>query len=164
MSKLVTATFKTRDAAFRTITELEEIGISEEQVGLLVTDETRGKTFAIETGDKVDEGTAMGGIGGGVLGAVVAAVASGGAIAIPGLNLVVSGVLISTLTGLGAGAAAGGLVGALVGAGYTEHEAKLYEDEIKKGGILLAVEAKDSEQKEKVKDILERDDAYNLAA
>ena len=164
MSKTITATFKTKEAAFSALMELEEIGITEEQVGMIVSDETRGQSFNIEEGSKIGEGTATGVTAGGIIGAIIGAVASAGAIAIPGLNLVIAGTLISGLAGLGAGAAAGGLVGALVGAGIPEHEAKLYENEIKNGAILLAIEPEDKDQKEQVENILERSDAYNLAA
>lgn len=164
MSKIITATFKTKDAAFAALTQLETIGVTDEQVGMIVSDETRGKSFNIDTNTKADKGAAAGATFGGIVGAVVAAVAGAGAIAIPGLNLVVAGTLISGLAGLGAGAATGGLVGALVGAGIPEHEAKLYEDEIKNGSILIAVDVKDSDKKDKIEDILKRTDAHNLAA
>ena len=37
--------------------------------------------------------------------------------------------------------AAGGLVGGLVGLGIPEHEAKFYDEELRKGGILVGVYA-----------------------
>ena len=91
-------------------------------------------------------------------------IASAGAIAIPGLNLVVSGYLISALAGLGAGAATGGLIGALVGTGFEENEATFYENEIKEGNILLAVKTRDDEQKKQVKEILNETDAYSFSS
>jgi len=161
---MVTATFKTRAAAEETLRQLEMIGITEEQTALVVTDDTRGKTFKIKEGTKVDEGMAGGATAGGIIGAIFGSMATASAIAIPGLNLVVAGAAVATLAGLGAGATAGGFIGALVGAGMTEHEAKIYEDSLKNGAILLAVEAKDGDQKDAIKDILQRQDAYNMAA
>lgn len=164
MSKLITATFKTRLAAEEALRQLEAIGITDRQISLVVTDETRGKTFNIEEGSKADEGAAAGATAGGILGAALGALAAAGTIVIPGLNLVVTGALVAGLAGAGAGAATGGLLGALIGSGISEHEAKLYEKDVKTGAILLAVHAKDGDQRDQVKAILTRADAYNLAA
>lgn len=164
MSTLVTATFKTRDTAESALSSLEEIGIKENQISLIVTDETRGNSFNIEEGSKLDEGAAAGATAGGIIGGVLGALGTATAMAIPGLNIVVVGTAVSVLAGLGAGTLTGGFIGALVGAGIPEHEAKIYEDEVKNGAVLLAVKAKDSDQKKKVKAILELEDAYNLAA
>lgn len=164
MTSLITATFKTRNAAEAALLSVEAIGVTNEQISVIVTDETRGNSFNLETGNKLDEGAAAGATAGGIVGAILGSLATATAIAIPGLNVVVTGALVSALAGLGAGAATGGLVGALVGAGITEHEAKIYEDEIKNGAVLLAVKPENDDQKDAIKDIFEREDAYNLAA
>lgn len=164
MTTLITATFKTRLAAESALQNLETIGVTDDQISLVVTDETRGNSFNIEEGNKMDEGAAAGATAGGIIGAVVAALTTATAITIPGMNIVVFGAAVSALAGLGAGAATGGLIGALIGAGIPEHEAKIYEDEVKNGAILLAVKAEDKKQKDQIKKIFEREDAYNLAA
>ncbi len=160
----VTATFKTKLAAESTLNQLEAIGITDEQISIIMTDETRGKSFNIEEESKMPEGAATGATVGGVIGAIIGALSTATAMTIPGLNIVVVGSIVSALAGLGAGAAAGGLVGAMVGAGIPEHEAKIYEDEIKNGSILIAVDTNNDEQKDRVKDIFNREDAYNIAA
>jgi hypothetical protein len=164
MTHIITATFKTRVAAEEALEALEQAGFTEEQISLLVSDDTRGKNFRIKEGSKADEGAAAGATFGGVVGAILAGVAAAGTLVIPGLNLVVSGALVGALAGLGAGAATGGLVGALVGAGIPEHEARLYENELATGSILIAVEADTKERRDAVEDILKRVDAYNVAA
>ncbi len=164
MTSLVTATFKTRMAAETALQSVEAIGVTEEQISLVVTDETRGKSFNIKEGNKTDEGAAAGATAGGVIGVVLGSLATASAIAIPGLNIVVAGTAVSALAGLGAGAATGGIIGALVGSGIPEHEAKIYEDELKNGSVLLAVKPEDKDQKAKIKELFERQDAYNLAA
>lgn len=157
----LTAVYKTRVGAEDALRRMESIGISDSQVSILSSDETRGKAFGIQKGSKADEGFAAGATVGGLVGAVMAGVLSAGAIAIPGLNLVVSGYLISALAGLGAGAATGGLIGALVGTGFEENEAKFYEDELKAGNILLAVKVRDNDQQKQVKEILDETDSYS---
>ena len=164
MTSLISATFKTKLAAHEALTTLEALGVTQEQLSVIVTDETRGNSFNIETHSKADEGAAAGATAGGIVGAVLASLATASAIAIPGVNLVVSGALVSAFAGLGAGAATGGLVGALIGAGISEHEAKIYEDQIKNGSVLIAVKPEDGEQHEKIKTALEQQDAYNIAA
>lgn len=164
MSRTITATYKTRTDTEEALRELEAIGVSESQIGLVVTDETRGKTFTLENHSKSDQGVAAGATFGGIVGAILAAVAGAGTIVIPGLNLVVAGTVVAGLAGLGAGAAAGGVIGGLIGLGVPEHEAKLYEGEIKAGAILLAVQARDHEQAKQIRQILKNTDAMNIAA
>lgn len=160
----VTATFDTSSSAELALSRLVDMGIREEQISLIVTEESRGNHFQIETKSRADEGAAAGATFGGVVGAILGSVLAAGALAIPGLNLIVVGSLTGALAGLGAGAATGGLIGALVGAGIPEHEAKIYEDELKAGNILLAVKPTDGEQKRRVKDMLEKNtQAHNIA-
>lgn len=160
----VSATFKTKYAAETALQQLDAIGITDEQVSIIVTDETRGKSFNMEETNKMPEGTATGAALGGLTGTVIGALSTATAMAVPGLNIVVAGSIVSALAGLGAGAATGGLVGAIVGAGIPEHEAKIYEDEIKNGSVLMIVDTKDSDQKDAVESIFEKGDAHNLAA
>lgn len=164
MSKRINATFKTKSAAEAVLRELEKIGITEKQVSAITSDESRGNSFNIESHTKAAEGTGIGAATGGVIGVVLGGLATATAMAIPGLNIVVSGAIVSALAGLGAGAATGGLVGGLIGAGMTEHEAKIYEDEIKNGAILISIEASNSAQKDEIKNIFDRQDAHNIAA
>lgn len=152
----VTAIFDTRAEAEHAMVELENVGITAADISMLMSDDTRGRAFKIEEGTKADEGAAAGATFGGVVGGVLAAVLSAGAIAIPGLNLVVSGALVSGIAGAGAGAATGGLLGALIGAGFKENEAKLYEKELHAGNILLAVRTHNGQQKKSVQEILKR--------
>ncbi len=161
---MITATFKNRLAAEHALIELEKIGVTESQVGMLVSDETRGASFNIETGTKLDEGAAAGATAGGIIGALIGVLSTATAMAIPGVNVVVAGSLVSAMAGAGTGAIAGGLLGGLIGAGIPEHEAVIYENEVKNGSVLMAVKPRDGEQKKRIKAILEREDAYNLAA
>lgn len=163
-SKVITAVFDRRVEAETALRKLEQNGFSEKQVTLLVSEETRGKHFGIERNAKTDEGAAAGAAIGGLTGALYLGLASAGTLLIPGLNLVVSGALIGGLVGLGAGAATGGLIGALVGAGIPEHEAKLYESAVRKGAILMAVEAVDDTSAKRISDILKDSNAKEVTS
>jgi predicted phage tail protein len=164
MSHRINATFKTKLTAEAVLLELERIGVTKDQISALMSDTSRGKVFNIESHTKAAEGTSIGAATGGIIGVILGGLATATAMAIPGLNIVVSGAMVSALAGLGAGAATGGLIGGLIGAGMTEHEAKLYENEIKNGAILISVEAIDSEQKDRIKEIFKRQEAHNIAA
>lgn len=163
-TKIITAVFNTRTEAESALLKLEHAGFTEKEITLLITEETRGKHFGIKEKTKAEEGAVTGAAIGGVTAAVFMTLASAGALVIPGLNLVVSGALIGGLVGLGAGAATGGLIGSLVGLGIPEHEAKLYEEAVRKGAILVAVESKDNDTADRIKTILKEANAQDIAS
>ena len=125
---------------------LRERDYAAEDIDVVMSDETRDKYFAgTEMGTKAAEGLGVGGVVGGGVGAALAAIfAVGSAVAVPGLGLVVAGPIAAALAGAGAGAAAGGLIGAMVGAGIPEERAKLYDEGVRKGGVLIGARAKDA--------------------
>jgi uncharacterized membrane protein len=85
--------------------------------------------------------------------------ASMGTLAIPGLGpLIAAGPIVAALGGTAAGATAGGLVGALVGLGIPESEAKVYEERLKEGGYLVAVQVENNEVADISGEIMKRND------
>lgn len=164
MTKTITAVFDQRQEAEIALMRLEQAGFTEKDVTLLVSEETRGKHFGVEKKSSAAEGAAAGAAIGGLTGVLYLGLASAGALVIPGLNLVVSGALVGALAGLGTGAAAGGLVGALVGMGIPEHEAKLYEDTIRKGAIVIAAVASNNERAEKATEIMKGANARSVSS
>jgi hypothetical protein len=132
-------------------------GYTQDDINLLMTDETRNRYFpkndtkSTVIGDKSMDGLALGGAFGGAVGGIAAAIAAiGTAVVIPGLGIIVAGPLAAGLAGAGAGAIAGGLVGSLVGLGVPEERVKEYEQGIKSGGILMAVNTKDPTRSKKL--------------
>jgi len=151
MSRLVTGIFSSRARAEQATEELIGSGFAPEDVSLLMSDTTQGREFAVKKNTKAAEGAAAGASIGGALGAIAAGLAAVASLTVPGLAIVAAGPLVAALTGLGAGAAAGGMAGALIGLGIPEHEAKFYDKEIRKGGILVGVYA----HKDRVEDARE---------
>ena len=141
MSQLITGIFPTRDIAERAVQHLIDAGFAPEDTSVLMSEGTRGREFQMDKATKAPEGAVTGATLGGVLGAVAASLVAIGTLAVPGLNLVAAGPIVAALSGLGAGAATGGLVGGLAGLGIPEHEAKFYDEEVRKGGILVGVYA-----------------------
>ncbi len=154
MSKTITAIYHSRDAALDAAERLMLAGYSRSDISMILTESTRGREFAIEEESKAPEGATIGAVTGGVLGAVAAGLVATGVVLVPGVALVAAGPVVAALAGAGAGGAAGGFVGGLIGMGIPEHEAKLYSEQIEKGGILVGVYAHD-DRKDAVREILE---------
>ena len=153
-SKMVTGLFRDRESAERAYGSVTTRGYSEDDVNLLMSDETRKKHFTAdgketELGNKALEGAGTGAAIGGTVGATLAAIAAiGTTLALPGLGLLVAGPIAAALAGAGAGGATGGIIGALIGAGIPEERVKHYEQGLKEGGILLGVTPRTDEDAE----------------
>lgn len=142
-SSWLTGTFRDRNSAESAYSSLTSRGYSKDDINVMMSDDTRQKYFAgddSELGNKAMEGagvgSAIGGVTGGVLGAILAL---GTNAVFPGLGLVVAGPLLAGLAGAGAGGLTGGVIGALVGSGIPEDRAKVYDEDIRNGGIVMGV-------------------------
>lgn len=166
MSKnFVTGFFKTRAAAEAAVDALIKRGYSRDDISVLMSDATRNKEFAVQAKSHAADGLGIGGAIGGTVGAVLAAIVGiGTSIAIPGLGLVVAGPIAAALAGAGAGGATGGLIGLLVGTGIPEHRARVYDADVRGGGILLGVEARSEEDVERLEQLLEDIGAESVRA
>src|ERR1700746_1601050 len=143
---------------------LRQAGFRNTDISVLFADNQGTKDFAHEKATKAPEGTAAGASTGAVIGAGLGWLAGIGALAIPGIGpLVAAGPIVAALAGVGVGGAIGGITGALIGMGIPEYEAKRYEGQIRKGGILLSVHCDSSDWRRKAKDILERTGAQDIA-
>lgn len=149
---LVTGLYDSPEHAGRAYTDLTtRHGYKSDDVSVLMSDDTRTRHFGdvkpgseFKSGTKAAEGAGVGGAAGlGVGAALGALLAAATSIAIPGVGLIVAGPLAGALAGAGAGGAAGTLLGALIGAGIPEERAKVYDDGIRKGGIVLGTRARD---------------------
>lgn len=154
--QMITGMFKNRASAERAYYNMYERGYKDEDINIMMSDQTRRKYFSNEAksereettfGNKAIEGAGAGSAIGGALGAAVGIIAAvGTSIAIPGLGLVIAGPIAAALTGAGAGGLTGGLVGALIGAGIPEDRAQRYEKGIREGNIVMGVKPKTEEE------------------
>src|SRR5678816_1134018 len=160
---LVTALFKSKVSAEAAVDALLKHGFTRDDISVLMSDATRSKEFAIQTRSHAADGLGIGSAVGGAVGAVLAAIAAvGTTLFLPGINLVIAGPIAAALAGAGAGGAAGGLIGALVGAGIPEYRAKVYEAELRGGGILIGVEARNDEDVDRLETLLTELGAQNV--
>jgi len=147
---LLTGMFHDRESTEGAYQSLRDRGYSDDDINVIMSDETRDKYYAdgdtALEGNKALEGTGAGAAIGGTLGAIIGGIAAiGTSLVIPPLGLVVAGPIAAALAGAGAGGITGGLVGALVGWGIPEDRAKAYEEGVKKGGTVLGVTPRSTE-------------------
>ncbi len=149
--QMLTGMFKDKESAERAYDSLRLRGYSQDEINLMMSDETRKRHFEHtehETGlgNQALKGAGAGSAIGGTAGAIIGAIAAiGSVLAIPGLGLVIAGPIAAGLAGAGAGGLTGGIVGALIGSGIPEERAKEYESGIKEGGIVMGVKPRNQE-------------------
>jgi hypothetical protein len=150
--RMLTGMFPDRESTENAYRALDERGYSTDDINLLMSDETRNKQFSkgkTELGNKALEGAGTGSAIGGAVGAAVGIIAAiGTSVLIPGLGLVIAGPLAAGLAGAGAGGVTGGVIGALVGSGIPEERARLYDNGIKNGKVVMGVRPRNEEDAE----------------
>ncbi|MEO6509212.1 MAG: general stress protein [Patescibacteria group bacterium] len=172
MSSMVIGVFSNRTNAESALEELKDTGYNAKDISIVMKDTAEAQEVASSTGSNVAGGAATGATTGGVIGALAGLLVGIGAIAIPGLGalliggpiaaaLGLGGAAASTVSGAVTGALAGGLLGALMGLGIPEEDAKVYEQRVQAGGILVAVPARTGEGTE-AREILENNGAEQI--
>lgn len=154
-NRVLTGMFRDRDSAERAYNSVTSRGYTNDDVDVMMSDDTRSKYFSDADanddglGSKALEGAGAGSAIGGTLGAIIGGIAAIGTnVLLPGLGLVVAGPLAAALAGAGAGGLTGGLVGALIGSGIPEDRAREYEEGIRNGGIVMGVRPRSDEDAE----------------
>ena len=158
MAKSIVGIAKTNLQVERTIDELQEDAlIPVTEISVLMPDSNVQPELGAVKTTSAPEAASAGAITGGVIGGTLGLLAGIGTLAIPGLGpFIAAGPIMAALGGTAAGAAAGGLVGALVGLGIPESEAKVYEERLKAGGYLVAVQVQNNEVADICRDIMKR--------
>jgi hypothetical protein len=151
--------FNDHKSAERAYQAAAESGYRDDEINVIMSEQTRNQHYGnnpiLETtiGNKAAEGAAIGGAIGGALGAMMAAVAAvGTTLVLPGIGFVIAGPIAAAIAGAGAGGVSIGLVGALIGWGIPNHHLKVYQQDIRQGSILIAVEPKSDQDLAKLKE------------
>ena len=151
-NRAITGIFRDRESAERAYSSVKSRGYSNDDVNLLMSNESRNRYFGDETvetelGSKAmeDAGSAVGG----TLGAIIGGIAASG-ISVPflGVGLLITGPLTAALAGAGAGSLTGGLASALVSSGISEDRAFECAEALKKGGVLIIITPRNDEDAE----------------
>ncbi len=174
--RTVLGIFDTRAHADSALSALEGMGYSTKDVSVIARDTSvGGGTTVVADDDHTGpvEGAAAGATTGGVIGGIAGLLVGLGALTIPGIGalfitgpiaaaLGLTGAAAATASGAMTGALAGGLIGALTNLGVDEETAKVYEERVKAGGILLAAPVIDNVAEEDVKSAFEDNEAAEV--
>jgi hypothetical protein len=167
MAGITLGIFSDRMVADRAVDDLQESGFNPKDISIIMKDQVvTGSGETTGKGEQVAGGAVSGATTGGVVGGIAGLLIGIGALTIPGVGalliggpvaaaLGLTGAAATTVSGALTGALAGGLVGALVGLGIPEEEAKVYEQRISEGAVLVAVPSTGSDGME-ARVILER--------
>jgi hypothetical protein len=141
MSKRVIGIYENEKEALAAVQDLQSKGYSIEEISIIAKNIEGLGPDADKVKPKEKDGLIAGAAVGGAIG-LTGLFLGISALAIPGIGpILAAGPIFSTLGGAVAGAAtnAGGLTGALKEIGLDEEEARQYEDDVKKGKILVIV-------------------------
>ena len=160
----VFAIFRDKIHAEAGVSALTGNGFRQEDISVLLADNSGNKDFAHERHTKAPEGATTGAGAGAVIGGTLGLLAGIGALSIPGLGiLIAAGPIMGALAGVGSGGVAGGIIGAIIGMGIPEYEAKRYAGLIKEGRTLLSVHCDNSEWVKRAKDTLRAAGAQDIS-
>lgn len=150
---------------------LHQVGIEEEDINILMTDQTKNYYAANSNGNdnefsknalgnnnKMPEGLSTGAVSGGLLGALIGGLTLIGSLVVPGAGLLAAGPIVGALTGGATGAVAGGLIGALTGMGIPDDKAQEYNKALneKNSNNVLVVVNLPSERAQEIRSVFER--------
>ena len=165
-NKSVFGIYPTRNNVELAAAALKSAGFSGSDVSILLPENVKSGELATEQSTKAPEGAVVGVGSGAAVGCALGWLVGVGALVIPGIGPVIAaGPLVAALAGIGIGGALGGFAGTLVGLGIPEYEAKKYEGELLKGGILVVVHCETDQERSRQRSIsLQRRSGYrNLA-
>jgi hypothetical protein len=153
----VVGVFPSRGWAERAIDELHHAGFTLHEIGVVMPGgriaEARTGTEVLE--DNAGTGAVAGAVSGGTLGALAGALATG---LIPGIGPVLAGGLLAgILGGAAAGAALGTFAGPFIALGFSQDEARQYQQEFSAGRSIIVVRA--GNRAAEARDILRRFEA-----
>lgn len=167
MTKAITATFDKKVDADMALNSLYGRGYSTSDISVI----TREDTVHVEHPalEGVKEATATGGVVGGVLGLL----AGIGILALPGIGSIfiagpitvalgLTGALGTTASGALTGALVGGLLGAFKELGIDEVKAKILENKVREGSILLLINKLATDADDQIEDVLKKHVAENI--
>ena len=152
--RTVAGLFDNMTAAQQAVGTLERAGVNQSDISIIAGNES-GKYKDYAKGDEdTGKGAGKGAAKGAAIGGGLGLIAGLAALAIPGVGpIIAAGPIVTALTGAGIGAAAGGLIGALANAGIPEDDARIYADEVRRGGVLVIVRTRE-DHADQVADIL----------
>jgi len=154
----VSALFKTPAAAQAAINALAPMPLDKDDISLILSEEAYQKEDLVQVvmGDYLHQEAIHAGKTGGIAGAIIGGLTAIAAMLSGGASLLATGPLIAFI------AAAGGMIGGLLGAGFTEEEAKVIDEGIRHGDVLVLVHAKNRDLGHRAEEIFRTQHAEKI--
>jgi uncharacterized membrane protein len=164
MARTVVGLFEDSKAAGDVVGDLKNKGYTKE-ISVLAHNEKVGGEKTNEVKQDVSAGATAGATVGAIAGVVAAFMTGITSLVVPGIGLLVGGPLMAALgvTGGAIGMLAGGIVGALVDLGMNEATARIYEQKINEGQVLVGVTTDNEAKEAEVTRLLEDAGATDIA-
>lgn len=143
MASNVVGLFDTYEQAHYAVQQLLASGFGAQQISVVASDQggTIQRKTVDETGTMASEGAVSGGASGLLVGGLIGLLVGATTLAAPPVGFVIAGPVAGMLAGAGIGLVAGGVLGALIGLGIPEEEAHIYAESVRRGGVIVSVEA-----------------------
>jgi hypothetical protein len=150
MSKTIACVAETPEQAAQIIGGLKKEGFSSKDISVLMPKSKEWEELEKELHSKRTEGAAIGAATGGLLGVLIGLAT----FTIPGLEpLLAVGPIVAALADAAAGGAVGAVAGALLGIRLPDQAAKIYEQSLAEGKVLITVQATDENQQSRARTI-----------
>jgi Protein of unknown function (DUF3341) len=161
--------YSTNTAVEHGVEALQKDGFPNSDISVLFSENpaprTLAQALAQKQSDNVQDRAAVGGGTGALVGGAMGWLIGMVALVIPGAGpFMVAGPIFAALVGAGVGGLVGEIAGALMGMGMPEDDAARYEEQVKRGGILLSVHAYDLHRAKRGKEILEQTGALDISS
>lgn len=153
-----------RERAITIVNKLRNSGFRHNEISLLMAGSQENSDITVEGESKAPEGASAGAGAGAILGGALGWMAGIGALAIPGLGpFIAAGPIMAALGGAAIGGATGQIAGGLIGMGFSEYEAKQYENKLRDGNALISVRVENSDEVQRAKDIFQDAHAEHIS-
>lgn len=157
---LIVVAFPSTVEAKKAVDDLYYAGFRPEQLGIMAPDGSLrdGTTQTSLLEDRATEGSVVGALAGGALGAGIGALT---VIAVPAFGAVVAGGIVTALLGSAAlGATLGSVLGPFIAMGLSKDEAEFYADKFRSGNPIVVV--RHEGRADEAWEILRRHDAMSV--
>ena len=149
----------TRTEAETIVDELKNADFPASSISVLMADKADTRSFAEDKHTNAPAGAAAGA----GIGAILGWLAGIGSLAIPGVGpFIAAGPIMGALGGAAVGGATGGIIGALTHMGVAEEHAKVYDERIRNGGVMVSVHTDTAAQVAAAEEIFRRHRAENI--
>lgn len=164
--EMVLGLFETVENADQAIRALNEAGFAEDKISLLAREEAVESLVEDRRTKTAKESAGAAAVAGGTIGGLIGLVAGASTALIMGIGTVITGGALAaaigvTAAGVGIGASYGGLFGALIGWGIAEDDVKSYIEGVRRGEVLVAIQAEPGRKDEAAK-ILQEAEAHSV--